>query len=551
MTILKYTSAIFILFTVFLSSCSYEKPESLSSDYKENLEITETVILKERNKNYPWHGRENDAIINKTSAVETIGMDNMLGISWKTDVFPIDNPHNKGFKVIDMQKVPKNKYEWGKNSMNVSNFDMFSFADFSRYLEKSCDSSKFEASAGIDWNFVDAKIQSSYSNIFSTEFEEIQKMVFGCLDVWVKKFNYKLLAGTPFKKDASLFYLSPSFKQQLYGDTPENNFITYGGYVLTNFDAGGKVSVMYQAKSKEVYSSVVQEQNMDAEMSGTFSMVNGKMSFGYEHISISKNTSKFSENKLKIQSIGGSESILESYGLITLGDDNVDLELQGWVHSLNDESNHEIIEIREKGLSKISDFILEKNLKDKYEKMYTMPNITSREVCEPYIMIESKTATFFIHRFTIYLVTKYGDKLKIGEASIDTREESESTYLDSEIQRLGSMLGVAIKKRGTPLKTNIYYPIDTTGFAEIDTRLYKESYFDRSQMSKITNDDGSIYLFSYNKSNDKYYVYTIYNESVRYDYAMTDFLNTVPEIQCSEEELKFRLFNNRHIVNAL
>lgn len=550
---------------LIIAACTYEQPESLYGNVQEKGTEPELVTIKERNPDFPWKDRKTDyASMKKSSAQGTIELKDLIGRSWKNVVFPIDNPRNKGWEVLDQSKIPQNHYPIDKNSSIITTCNMFSFANYDRYYEKSGDSIKFEMSIGGNNNadktkeIINANANMSYSMAFSNEYEEIEKNAFGYLAVSVEKHNHKIQVSDMLKRDAALDYLSESFKYRLYNTMPENNFIEYGGYVLTNFFSGGKAYVMYNATSKETYTTAELEGHMETEIGATFGFVSGKMSMGYSSSSISKQTSKFAENRLFIQSIGGGESLLESYGFAVLDANPIEIDLNDWIHSLNDESTNEIIEIGQKGLVRLSDFILEKNLRDRYEALYNKKDISPRTLSEPYIYIKEVYMQSPARSYKTYLVTKYGDALEIGSAVINKNTQNLSSCIDSEVQRLEGMLGLEVRTSMSLILMNspVLNPNDSLvyNFGTYEGEYYQRSHFNESKMTKITNEDGSVYLFCYDDNDGKYYVYTIYDEHTRYDYAMTDFLDNVPEIQGTPSYIKIRknrMFNSSHIVNVL
>lgn len=545
--------ASFLLFAGILVSCT--KNESDVLIHNEGFDEEQIITLKERDPNFPLDLRgqkEKSSEIKKIQIKMGSANEDLLGMTWKCNTFPIDRPENKGYSAIDMDKVPA-EYRKVKHSINSSDNRFFSFSDFSRYVNNSQESQKFDFSAGVDLDFLSASAEFKYEQIFNTSHEEKKKTVNGYLEAWYEKYNYSFPITSQFKKDAALYYMSDVFKEHIYGSTPEYNFKYYGPYILLNFNTGGKVYAMYKGNTITEMSSEERESKMNAAINSSFLMAENSIGFSTSNTDKEEYVQEFSNIDVRIQAIGGNNLVFSSFGPSSFG--NLKLDLKAWAQSISNfnESNHQITRIMDGGLCRISDFIIEKNLKNRYERLYTQKEVKPVDIIEPYIYIVPELSPLPYKAYSTHLVTKYGDNLIIGTACFDPRISDPTEYIDEEVDRLSKLFGVKIQYFPSKVMMSSANGTGTVILPDNDVELYQKCHLKIENMSKITNADGSIYLFCHDKDEDKYYVYTIYDNRVKYIYGIK-FLDQVPEMQGSEEEIeqmKYMMFSSKCEVNAL
>lgn len=499
-----------------LGSC--EKYEDQQIPAKEKQEY---VVLKERDPNYPWVPVQRTGL--SRSAPTSLGFKDCVGRSLKFNTFPIENLENLGYPVIDMDKLTKD-YPSYYTSWRIGNqsAESFSYSSFDRFLENSSTTKKISGGFSLNLGIFKIGAKKKMTEVFSKSYVENNRSVFGMLSILVKDSCFNLQVSSNIKKKIKSDYLHKTFKDELYNTTPDEFFSNYGAFVLSRYITGGKALGYYCGFYKESETVEAKEKDMNKEIAASFGTKRDSASMnlgiGKGFTNGSTSTNKFSSLWTSVQTVGGATG---SIGVSIPQDINtINVDLSDWMKSLNDKTNHSIIDVLEDGLIPITDFIVEENLKNAMLDIYKNGIGKIAPLQEPYILFSQWTGTVAGVGWFTYLVTRFGDKILLRETFANPANNFPKS-IEDEVQRISSMFGL-----------KIVHDLNLDGFQDaVSGPSYTEQVlfdaFNENKMTKfINNQDKTIYLLY--SDGDNRYAYSIHYNRLLTEYVMKDFVNRLP-----------------------
>lgn len=511
-----------------LVSCEKNEDNLLSNQEKH-------IVLKERNPNYPWTPWQRPTLSRATPVV--IGLKDCMGRSLKCNTFPIENMENLGYPVIDMDKFTKD-YPTYYTSWRIGTglAESFSYASFDRFIENS--NIQKNISSGLSLNLGIFKIghKKKMTEIFSKSSTENSQNVFGMLSVLIRDSCYNLQLSSNIKEKIISKYLHETFIEELYNTSPSEFFSNYGGFVLSRYITGGKALGFYCGTYRGSESTVTKENNMDKEISASFGFKNnsasGSLGIGKNFANGHSSTYKFSSLRTSVQTVGGAP---ESAAISIPQDINtINVDLSGWMKSLNDKKTHSIIDVLDEGLIPITDFIIEDNLKEAIFDIYKNGVQKIEPMQEPYILIEQGTLLIQGGDWKSYLITRYGEKILLRYVVYEGGITLDGT-INNEVQRLQKMFGVRVE---------IDSPIGDdwkNAPTDVPFKIIMGS-FEEEYLSKFIDPDNKTIYIVITKSGETGTAFTIHTEKTLDDYVMRDFIDKLPNTKVSKQTIlqKFR-----------
>ena len=490
------------------------------------------VVLKERDPNHPWVPVKRKGL--SRSAPVSIGLKDCVGRSLKCDAFPIENMENLGYPVIDMDKFTKD-YPGYFTSWRLGNgfAESYSYASFDRFLENSSTTKKVGGGLSLNLGIFKIGAKRKVTKVFTKSYAEDSQSVFGMLSVLIRDSCYNLQLSSNIKKKIVSNYLHEIFKDELYNTSPSEFFSNYGGFVLSRYITGGKALGFYCGTYNNTEKSETKERDMNTEISGSYGFKNvsasADLGIGKNFADGSSSTNKFSSLQTSIQTVGGSPE----FAAFSIPQDinTINVDLSGWIRSLNDKKTHSIIDIMDEGLIPITDFIIEDNLKEAIFDIYKNGVKTTDPLQEPYILIQIDVLFMQGGEWKSYLVTRYGEKILLRYVRFEGESRINGT-INHEVQRLKKIFGLRIVVDSQIGDDWRDAPVDTP-FAIVDEFLGEE------YMSKFVDpDNGTIYLLlDTGIFLDKDNVYTIHSDKILDEYVMQDFVNRLPVVNITKETL--------------
>ncbi len=417
----------FIIFSaIILLMASCTKEDEIFSEDKTLFEDGEVIF--ERPADNPWipyvyhkQSRSN------SERITVISTKDCLGYSFKSDVAPLENMRNLGYKVIDIEKLsmtyPDKVRTWKILTQDAKSF---SFSDFDNFSSKSEITKKIKTGHDLKLLFLSFGHKHTFSSLFGESLLTDSNSVLGELDVIFRDSCYELGYTSSLKTEIQKSFVSPSFIHDYHYMRPYEFFQNYGGVVAANFYSGGRATALYAGVYNEDVDSATKERNMDKEIESSFSWSNdsdkpnssfsNNLSFGRGKNAELSITKKFSSVKMAIKTLGGNASSSAFSMPQEVGKSSINLS--SWVASLDNPNNHVISEFADGGLIPITDFILENNLKNMIKNC--MEGSTLNNNHEPQLYIANCTsANSNLYEALVILYNRFGLFSAIGWIAID------------------------------------------------------------------------------------------------------------------------------------
>jgi hypothetical protein len=513
--------------------------------------MNDEVILKERNSDFPWSPsdfRTKNTLRSGSLSNSYPGLSHrmFLGHSLKNNVYPLEDTRNLGFQVIDMEGFIKDNPSYvraWKNSSGEATF--FSYATFDRYTSNSSVTKNVSGGFKLNLGLFSIGNKNTLKSVFTTTFAEDKNTTFGELNIMVRDSCYQIQTSSNILEKIRLNYLSNDYKDELYNTHPSEFFTNYGGFVLSNYVMGGKATAMYAGTYKKTETNETKEKNLNSEINASYGFsykgssgsASGDLNLGRSNTSGTSVTNEFSSIMMSIKTIGGN-STFASFS-VPKEVKNTSVDLSSWMSSISDKSTHSIVEFGTESLIPITDFIVERNLRNQIRDYYSTGINTYENLKEPKITIDivaySQPQVYVLGTF---LHTRFGNKILLkskfmGNMLQPNFMEIVRTYLDDEANRVTKMFGVrvtssALLRKSVGQQPQTYFDFDG---------------FDEDDLGKVTH-KGVTYIVSnyiitkdYHPLYGKKFALSIHNDRFINEYAMRDFINRLPTINISYEEL--------------
>lgn len=520
---MRVLNCLFLLFFVFIIAGCNEEFVCVDDV------VAGDIILKERSKDYPWTLFKKENKESTRTKRYALAFYDCLGRSYKCESFPFANSANIGYSVVDIDKLSKDHPTYfSVKKIGQGSAQYFSYSSFDRYTEKSNMTKKVNSGFSINLGLFTLGSKRKMEEIFTTSKVQEQKRVFGELNVLIEDSCYTMQVSSNIKKKILLNYLSDDFKDELYNTTPSELFYNYGGFVLSSFMVGGSAIALYTGLYNNDEIAETKEKNMDNNISASYGYeektdstggVSGSLGIGKNYGSGITDENKITSLETSIRTIGGSLDFA-SFS-VPQSIDNINVDLSGWIKSLNDKSTHSIVDFSDGGLLPLSDFIIEKNLREMFSQYYANGVSSIQDFQEPYIMMGKAYEDQQLIIWGSDLVTRFGDRIPLRLALV--LRPNQENYLNEEIARVSNMFGLKIVQQKAYVATRSYALRD---------ELMR---FDESGMEKFLDEDGTIYLLY--SENDKKFAYSIHNDRQLDEYAMREFINRLPVTHIDREKL--------------
>ncbi|WP_455666335.1 hypothetical protein [Phocaeicola sp.] len=414
----------FIASMLLLISCNNDNGISHES---EEHNTSYEIVLKERDPECPLIFPSVSDSRNMLEATRSTSLPfiEYLGNSFKFQEIPIGHGKNFIAPVVNIKKILKDDLAYAtEKSIRHGEQYSFGYASFDRFYHKSTTSKKIkDAGFSLNLGLFNVGAKHSMTEIFSSTVINETNRIYGELNVELINSYFKLQTSSYIYDKIKIGYLHPAFMGDLYNTTPGELLSNYGRLVVVDFITGGSASAVYtgvytgnetiETKEKDMESAIKSSYGFDYKEKGDGN-VSANLGFGKGYSDSVVTTNKLTDIRTSIKTIGGalgnaSFSIPKEIG-------NVDINLNDWAASLNDENTHAIIEIDDEGLVPIVLFVLEENLIDRIKALSTEDEIKIEQLQEPYIEImRRRIPSLNMELLISSIVTKWGDRIVLGD----------------------------------------------------------------------------------------------------------------------------------------
>ncbi|KKB51426.1 hypothetical protein HMPREF1212_02156 [Parabacteroides sp. HGS0025] len=528
-----YLSAITLLIFCFFS-CNNENESQNMNNSKEFQEI----ILQERDPNIPLVLSEGPS--NKTSQLKaTIPFDEYLGRSYKDKVLPIGDGENIHYPVVDIKRLSKDHSNYVSNiRIGKGEATSFSYTGFDRYVSNSRTSKKIKTGFSFSLGLFSIGAKRSVEEIFTSSLVQEKNRIFGELNVEIKDSHYSLQTNSNIYNILAKDYLTTEFRSDLYNLTPSELFNNYGGFVLTDFITGGRCTGLYTGLYNSNESVETKERNMNTDINASYgfkigedsSKVSGELGIGKGFSNGTSSSNKVTSMETSVKTKGGMLGFSNFTVPKSLND--ISIDLSKWLTSLNDKSTHSIIDIGEEGLVPLSAFIMEKNLKNRFNKIYGEGINVNESFKEPFICI-IPYGTSEIAAIIPVLITRYGDAVTLIDKYPEcySSEEIAATINRIKEEKAKIFSGIKIKLFPNESGDISMYTSYSYGFVENKMKKYVDA---KNNMTYLLYEGSNPY---YNENPKNKYALSISADYLLNTYCIRKFVDSLPSVQISREEL--------------
>lgn len=383
----------------------------------------EVVILQLRDPSLPISpNRVLDLnCLKKTRASESrfTKLEDYIGRSYSNKTSILGDQENIFYPVIDLERLRADHPGYFVSSgLFKSEANSYGYTTDKEYEEKSSTTKKISSGFKLNLGFFSIGRKTVIERTFSTHVSESSKDAYGELSIEVKNMLYSVQTSSLTNKKIAAEYLDRDFTEQLYNLTIDELLSVYGPFVLIKYYTGGRASALYYGSEYRYSDAWARVEGLQSNMEASF-IFNKTDSLGLS-FGFSKNNSKYEKRdtlfksvRMAVKTIGGNANTGVSFGAKDISDINIDLS--GWLSSLDNLDNHAVIGIDDEGLHPISDFLLEENFR---ERIYGVHHnfIKTDHLQLPYIEIAQveKNNSFMEFVLMPILNTRHGDKIALG-----------------------------------------------------------------------------------------------------------------------------------------
>lgn len=550
MKTIYYLSATFFLVCMLASCSNDEKVAELANE--KSVELKD-ILIKERSSKLPSTVKAPILYEEQRKTKSTgpngeliVNSDALLGYSYTVGSSILGDYNNVKSSVLNLQKIKELGLECITSKRLSSNeSSVFTYSSFDRYAEKSNRTKKVGSGFNLNLGVFSIGRKRKTSKVFTSAVTDSTNYVFGELNIDIKHNSYQLQTGATSKVFARQC-LSNLFQRNLYSNTIGKMIEDYGPFVLTGYVTGGKIFGLYEAHTESHSDISTNERTLSDVINASFKWNDydgsGDLSFDNSNTSTIANNKKLTEMRAFIQAFGGDHSNLNAP--ITALMENLNVKLENWFNSLNNEETHTIIDVLDQGLHPLSDFVLEKNFKERFDFTHSgildcrpgfiVPYIN---VCKIFSRVSENGIP--LYRVGAVLRTRQGDWVVIGYAENDDAS-------DSELLANDNFETFASKARAIGLEKYSFYNIEVN---MNPSRKLNPYVIGPLVIDLKSIDEPSMYRY-HNPKSDMVYIYDrIHRVALSYyydpldedwvldEYGIRDWVESLPEKRVSMASL--------------
>jgi hypothetical protein len=366
---------------------------------------SKAIVLKERDPNSPLILSKK--VIDEPERKLKSGNEpfkKYLGRSFKMNTLPLTDYRNFGPRVIEVETYLKDNPN-GSDTDRIGYTDNYSFAytNFSKYVEKSEVQKKVKGGFKLNLGLFSIGAKRSMERTFSKTKVEERNRVFGELHYLYQDSRYWLTTNSYDVKEMQN-YLSKSFLNHLYNNTPTELYEYYGRFIMCDFIVGGKAIALYSGVYQGNESSETRGKKMQTDIDASYGKtVSGDFGFGRGYTNGKEFSNKFTDLRASVKTLGGIGAVVNFSNPEKVS--SVNVNLTSWLSSLNNKNNHSIIEFSDDGLLPITEFVEEDNLKYQLETYRPIERFYEPVLVYGYLEV--------LNRDLLCIQTRFGDIIRL------------------------------------------------------------------------------------------------------------------------------------------
>lgn len=422
---------LFAALAIIASACTDEVSDSMNAE----ISMDKSLVLK-RNPNLPishskFYVPKNDVT---RSSVINGNSEALLGCGYKllggTYVMG-DFANFSAYPVVNLKALQDYDAAYvSATHLNTSDRKVVTFADFDRYQYNSTVTKKVSSGFSLNFKFFSLGHKKATTETFKTIIDNSNDATFGELSLYFISNQYSLQNSAAARSLYARKFIEKSFIKNLYNSTISSNLKNYGEFVVTGYLTGGKAYASYAGCNSTAKTTEGKEKGLEKSINAsvTYKGATGSGELGFTSSNQSSSTTEFksTDTFVQIKTFGGIQDGDAVVKTCALSDLNVDLS--SWFNSLNDDKTHTIIDVTDNSLLPLSDFVLEKNFKQRFDDTTNGVLATYNEFVIPYmetarVMVRSTSAYEPLYDVCPVLVTRQGDRIIFKTSQVKTDDE--------------------------------------------------------------------------------------------------------------------------------
>lgn len=430
--------SILISVPVFMSlvcACSNDMNDITSTSNQKLKDEYGNVIIFSRNSNLPKAKSIAYCPLKTRGTSSNRGnTDALLGYGYKflNGTYIMGDFSNVTFPIIDLPAIKSYDPTYVTAShLNTIETKICTYASYDRYQYRSSISKKVSSGFSLNVKLFSIGRKKTTTETFKTVIDNLSKATFGELSLNFISDKYSLQHSDGARKLFSRQFLSKSFIRSLYGSTIQSTIDNYGDFILTSYLTGGKAYATYAGCSNFSDSTTTKEKGLEKSINAslTYKGAKGSGNLGFTSANQKFESKEFqdSDTYIYIKTFGGDRSGSEAE-VKARSMENLNVNLSPWLNSLNEEENNTIIDVADNSLYPLSDFVLEKNFKQRFDDTTNGILPSFYDFVTPYIVIERVMARSTSSYEALYdvvpvLITRQGDRVIFMDSSAKSDEE--------------------------------------------------------------------------------------------------------------------------------
>ena len=384
---------------------------------------SDNIVIFERNSHLPKARVKSKIQFNTRAGATNRGnTDALLGYGYKllNGTYIMGDLRNITFPIIDLESIRSYDQSYiNGNRLNTTQTKIFAYDTYDRYQYNSSVSKKVSSGFSLNVKIFSIGRKKTTTETFKTVIDNLNEATFGELSLDFVSDHFSLQHSDGARKLFSRQFLSKSFVRNLYGSTIQSTLDNYGDFVVTDYLTGGKAYAIYaghNSQNKETHGKEKgMEKTINASLTYKGATASGELGFTSSNQNTTTNEFKNKDTYIYIKTFGGDRNASEAE-VKARTMENLNINLSPWLYSLKNEENNTIIDVSDNSLYPLSDFVLEKNFKQRFDDTTNGILPSFYNFVTPYIVIErvmvrSNSAYEALYDVVPVLITRQGDRI--------------------------------------------------------------------------------------------------------------------------------------------
>lgn len=447
----KYINVPLFIFATILGSCSNELSDTMACNNEVANNDDGNVIIFNRNPLLPFAKTRMCLPFNtRANVIDKGNSDELLGYGYKylNGNYILGDLKNVGFPIINLDAIKEYDPTYVSSvNLNTNETRIDAYDTYNSYKFNSTITKKVSSGFSLNVKLFSIGKKKTTTETFKTVIDSLDEATFGELNLLFIDNQFSIQNSEGARRLFSRQFLTKSFVRSLYNSTVQSTLDNYGEFVLTSYLTGGKAFAAYAGHNSDYKTSELREKGIEKAITASLtykgSKGSGELGLSSGNSTSSSSNFKSEDTYIYVKTFGGNRDGSEAeVKARTLKDLNINLT--PWLHSLN-KDNNTIIDIADNSLFPLSDFVLEKNFKQRLDDTANGVLPSFNNFVTPYIvlervMIRSTSSYEGLYDILPVLITRQGDRIIFMDGIKKTDEELRKNNDDNTFMEKVSQL---------------------------------------------------------------------------------------------------------------